>query len=113
MVNVQDGTTIAVGHIFGVAPVFVYDEKTKKRTGDTDGAKVTLSCGDGMLIVKVSEDDISVIEAPGTPVAWLIRSGYYSLDGGSGMSTRFVRPVNPGDLDALASIVNSKAAAKH
>lgn len=114
MVNVKDGTTIAFGHIFAIAPVAVYEELpdgSTRKTDRTDGVKVTLACGDGMLVVKVPEELIgSTVQPIGTAVAWVVRSGYFSINGG-GMATRYERDVNPGDLDAIHSTVNSKASA--
>jgi len=105
MPNLKDAPVLVVGIVVTTDPIYKRDSEPKQ----LEGHKVTLMSGDGFAVVKVTNEDIAragiLIPEPQQQVAWFIRNTPYSVDNNSGMSTRFVRVVNPQDAEIVAHVV--------
>lgn len=100
MPNLKDSPVLVLGQILDLSPIMNRD--TQKR----EGTKVMIMAGDGFAVVKLTIEDQAthnVVAELGRRVAWFIRNTPYSVEGNSGMSTRFVRLPNEDDLDMFVS----------
>ena len=102
MPQVKDAAVILSGSI--IALEFIKDFETKAQSG----AKVTVLYSDGLAIVKLTNDRLAEVSpVPGQQIAWFVRQSPWDIDGKSGMSVQYVRPVDFGDLDALNSVLTA------
>lgn len=108
MPNVQDAPVILSGTVIALEVVTKFHNNV--RGTDPDGLKVTIIAGDGIAIVKVSQDAVvKLAPALGNKVVWLVRNVPWAMETGSGMVTKFVRPVTFADLDLVNSDLNAAA----
>lgn len=110
MPQLKDAPVIVSGQVIDNATL------TDRQSGDYVGRKVTLMVVDphgdpGFAVVKFSDEE-GRVHNPNhfDQVNWVVRSAPYDIkDGPSGMSTRFIREVNAGDVDRLLSAVSAPA----
>lgn len=107
MANVKDAQVLVAGSI--VSLDFLRDRDTKAQTG----AKVLIIAGDGVAVVKLDNEQLASVQpVAGTRVAWYVRNAAYAVDNNSGMSTKFVRVADLGDLDLVNAIILDSAGSK-
>jgi hypothetical protein len=112
MPNVADAPVALVGQVMTVQAVRDYETKL------ISGQKVLIMVANdgevGFAEVKFTTEELVQYDiqlAVLTTVAWWVRSAPWKMDGGnSGMSTRFVRTVNGGDIDRFASLLQNSEA---
>lgn len=115
MPALKDAPVLLTGQVIDTAII------KNRETDAFEGRKVTVMvAGDGdpgFAVVKLAGDD-GLHNNPNhfEQVAWWVRNAPYDIsDGGrrnSGMSTRFLRSANEGDLDKLVSAIQNPVKAK-
>ena len=108
MPQLKDAPVLVSGTVIDTNPF------ANRDSGEFDHRKVTVMvAGDtepGFVVVKIVGDDgIRINPNTMDTVAWIVRSAPYSVDGNSGMSTRFLREVTPADLDKIAAAIKVPA----
>jgi hypothetical protein len=111
MPALKDAPVLLTGQVIDTAVI------KNRDTEAFEGRKVTIMVADGasdpgFAVVKIVGDDaINLNPNHFETVAWFVRNAPYDItDGGrrnSGMSTRFLRVANEGDLDKLVSAVQN------
>lgn len=90
--------------------------KADRETGAVTGRKIavlaTVDGEAGLYNVNVSKDDMRVFDptAGAEQVTIWVRSAAYSVDGNSGMSTKFIREVADDDLETLSKRIEASRA---
>lgn len=110
MPQLKDAPVLVVGQVIDNTII------TKRGTGEFEGRKVTVMvAGDGdpgFAVIKLGVEDAQVFNPNHfDSVAWWVRSAPYDISDGNsrntGMSTRFIRPANSGDLDGIHNVLNA------
>lgn len=113
MPNLKDAPVLLGGQVIDTSL------STNRATGEVTGRKVTVMApeagGPGFAVVNVKGDDLHTVDPqPGQSVLWMVRAAPYDISDGDrrnvGMSVRYLRTANEGDLDLLASYVSTHAA---
>lgn len=106
MPNLKEAAVAVSGRVIDTERLTNYE--TKK----PDGLRVVLATGDGFAQVKVPLENAQDLELPEMGVVnWMVRYGAYSQRNDNAQTTcRFLREIDLGDLDRLASAVNNKPA---
>lgn len=106
MPSIKDAPVILTGS------VMFYELTRNYETKEPTGAKVTIVSPDGAAVVKLSVEESQTLRpVTGQPVVWWVRNAPWTVESNSGMSTKFVRVVNVGDLDQLGSTLTADAKA--
>lgn len=86
------------------------DEKRDYETKSLTGHRATIvGAGGGAAIVNFSLDDVLPFAPAMSQVVWRVRSGAWSVEGNSGMSTKYLGPVDEAHLIALAAVLSDNA----
>lgn len=109
MPNLKDAPVLLSGTVIDTSIVHKRNEP-----GVFEARKVTIMVADGsepgFAVVKIAgEDGLRLNPNIMEPVVWIVRSAPYSVDNNNGMSTRFIREVNPNDLDRIAALLKAPA----
>lgn len=106
MPNLPDAPVILTGTVFSLD--LTKDFETKAHSG----AKVSIIADGGVAVVKLSTSELAAL-APilGDRVCWYVRYIPYAVDTNTGVTTKFVKLVDAGDLDLVGSTLGQRSAA--
>jgi hypothetical protein len=101
-----------VGTALQVERLTKYDNEAKKATDIPDGVRVLVNSSlQGFASVKIPqkafEADPTLLPGIGQSVAYIVRHGAWARGEQGNVFVTFVRSLTPGDLDQIASVVQT------